>query len=120
VSAGRHWSSLASYRFAADEATEGLEALETALDLDPYLYSAHFQMARLFTERNDVENAIREYEFLIKYGFDRDPDSYIKLANLYRDSGRSPEAERVLAKGIRILPTNSAICQKPGASSQKR
>jgi tetratricopeptide (TPR) repeat protein len=109
VSLGRHWAMLATYRFAANQSTEGLEALETALQIDPYLFTAHYQMARLFEDRNDTENAIREYEFLVRYAYDRDPDVYIKLANLYIESGRMRDAERVLAKGVRILPTDAGI-----------
>jgi len=45
----------------------------------------------------------------VKYAFDRDPDVYLKLANIYKDAGRKRDALRVLAKGTRILSTNSAI-----------
>ena len=64
---------------------------------------------RLFEQGNDTGNAIEQYEFLLKYAFDRDPDVYVNLANLYKNSGRLRDAERILAKGARILPTNTGI-----------
>lgn len=109
ASPGRYWAMVGTYRLAGKEPEAGIKALQTALQMDPYTYSAHYQMARLFEQGNDAESAIREYEFLLKYAFDRDPDVYVKLANLYRNSGRPRDAERVLAKGARILPTNPGI-----------
>lgn len=109
VAPGRYWATVGSYRLAGKQPDAALKALQTALQMDPYIYSAHYQMARAFEQGSDNENAIREYEFLVKYAFDRDPDVYVKLANLYRNSGRPREAERVLAKGARILPTNPGI-----------
>jgi tetratricopeptide (TPR) repeat protein len=105
----RFWASVGTYRLAGKQPEEGVKALQTALELDPYTYSARYQLARGFEQGNDAENAIREYEFLLKYAFDRDPDVYVKLANLYIAAGRRADAERVLAKGMRILPTNSGI-----------
>ena len=106
---GQSWAALGDYRIAAKEFDEGLHALQTALEIDPYVYGAHFQLARLFERRNETENAVREYEFLVKYAFDRDPDVYVSLAGLYKKSGRLRDADRVLAKGTRILPTNADI-----------
>jgi spermidine synthase len=105
----RFWASVGTFRIAGKEPEAGIKALQTALEMDPYTYSAHYQLARAFEQGNDTENAIREYEFLVRYAFDRDPDVYVKLANLYRSSGRLGDAERVLAKGVRILPTNPGI-----------
>src|SRR5207253_8281919 len=45
-----------------------------------------------------IEGAEKEYEYLVKYAFDRDPDVYLKLGTLYKDSGRKRDALRVLAK----------------------
>jgi tetratricopeptide (TPR) repeat protein len=105
----RFWASVGTYRIAGKEPETGLEALQKALEMDPYTYSARYQLARLFEQSKDTESAIREYEFLIKYAFDREPEVYLSLANLYRASGRLRDAERVLAKGARILPTNPGI-----------
>jgi tetratricopeptide (TPR) repeat protein len=109
ASLGHYWAMLGDYRLAGEHLDEAVQALETALRIDPYVYWAHYRMARVFEQRKDTENAIREYEFMIKYAFDRDADIYVKLATVYKDAGRKRDAIRVLAKGSRILPTNPSI-----------
>jgi spermidine synthase len=105
----RFWATVGTYRIAGKEPEAGLDALQKALEMDPYTYSARYQLAQLFEQSNDTDSAIREYEFLVKYAFDREPEVYVKLANLYKSAGRLHDAERVLAKGARILPTNPGI-----------
>jgi len=106
---GHFWAMLGDYRLAAEQVEKGSLALQTSLHVDPYVYWAHYRMARVFEESKDNENAIKEYEFIVRYAFDRDPDIYVKLATLYKNAGRKKDAMRVLAKGHRILATNSAI-----------
>jgi tetratricopeptide (TPR) repeat protein len=106
---GHYWSVLGDYWLAAEEVESGSQALETALRIDPYVYWGHFRMARVFEKNKEIESAIKEYEFLLRYAYDRDPDIYINLANLYKDAGRPRDALRVLLKGRRILSTNPAI-----------
>ena len=109
INPARYWAAVGSFYIAAKQPDPGVKALQTAVELDPYIYAGRYQMARLFEQGNDTENAIKQYEFLMKYAFDRDPDVYVKLATLYKNSGRLRDAERVLAKGTRILPTNPGI-----------
>src|SRR6266571_4953178 len=109
ASLGHYWAMLGDYRLAGEHLDEAVQALETALHVDPYVYWAHYRMARVFERRKDTQNAIREYEFIMKYAFDRDADIYVKLATLYKDAGRKRDAMRVLAKGSRIFPTNPDI-----------
>ena len=106
---GHFLAMLGDYRLAADQVEQGSKALQAALQVDPYVYWGHYRMARVFEKRKDTENAIKEYEFIVKYDFDRDPDVYVKLASLYKQAGRKSDALRVLTKGHRILATNSAI-----------
>jgi len=106
---GHFWAVLGDYRIAAEHADQGSEALETALHIDPYVYWAHFRMARVFEKNKATDEAIKQYEFLVHYAFDRDPDIYLNLANIYKGAGRNRDALRVLTKGARILPTNPAI-----------
>jgi spermidine synthase len=106
---GHFWAVLGDYRLAAEHADLGSQALQTALHIDPYVYWAHFRMARVFENKKATEDAIKEYEFLVRYAYDRDPDVYVNLATLYKDAGKKSEALRVLEKGARILPTNTAI-----------
>jgi len=106
---GHSWALLGDYRLAAQQPEEALQALQTSLRVDRYTYWAHWRMARLYEERKDTDNAIEQYEFLMKYGFDRDADIYLNLAKLYQGVGRMKDARRVLEKGRRIFPTNAAI-----------
>jgi spermidine synthase len=108
-SIGHFWAVLGDYRLSAQQLDAGIEALQTALHVDPYVFWAHYRMARVFEEKNDTEGAIQQYEFLLRYAFDRDPDVYLKLGTLYKNAGRKEDALRVLEKGKRILPTNPAI-----------
>jgi spermidine synthase len=108
-SLGHYWAVLGDYRLAAEHRDEGIRALETALEVDPYVYWGHYRMARVFEQKKDVENAAKEYEYLVRYAFDRDPDVYLNLGKIYKDAGRRRDALRVLAKGARILSTNPEI-----------
>ncbi|HLH32084.1 MAG TPA: tetratricopeptide repeat protein, partial [Terriglobia bacterium] len=107
--AGHFWAMLGDYRLGADQVEQGSKALQTSLQVDPYTYWAHYRMARLFEKNKDTENAIKEYEYIVRYDFDRDPDVYVKLATLYKAAGRKSDALRVLTKGHRIFAPNSAI-----------
>ncbi len=108
-SLGHFWAMLGDYRLAAEQLDEGSQALETALHVDPYVFWAHYRLARVFEEKKDTGKAIQQYEYLVRYAFDRDPDVYVKLGRLYKDAGRKADALRVLKKGSRILATNPAI-----------
>ena len=109
TSLGHFWAMLGDYRLAAEQLDDGIRALETALTVDPYVYWGHYRMARVFEQKKDMESAAKEYEYLVKYAFDRDADVYLKLGNIYKDAGRRRDALRVLAKGTRILSTNAGI-----------
>jgi spermidine synthase len=103
------WAMLGDYRLAAEQVEQGTRALQAALQADSYVYWAHYRMARVFEKNKDNENAIKEYEFCMRYAFDRDPDVYAKLAGLYKAAGRNKDAMRVLTKGHRIFATNPVI-----------
>jgi spermidine synthase len=108
-SLGHYWAMLGDYYLAAENTDEALKALQTAVQIDPYSYWARFRMARVFEQKEDVENAVEQYEFIVKYAFDRDADVYVNLATLYKNSSRNEDALRVLEKGHRIFPTNVPI-----------
>ncbi len=109
TSPGHYWAMLGDFRLASENREGAFQALQTALTVDPYSYWAHYRLARLFELREDSESAINEYEFILKYAYDRDAEVYLKLANLYRESNRISDALRVLKKGHRIFPTNAPI-----------
>ncbi len=104
-----YWALLGEYRLAAGQMEPGLEALETALRHDPYSFQAHNRLADLFIQQKAYDRAIEHLELLTKYAFDRDPNLYIKLADLYTSSGRMSDARRLLRKGARIFPADLNI-----------
>ncbi|MBI4475362.1 MAG: tetratricopeptide repeat protein, partial [Acidobacteria bacterium] len=104
-----YWAMLGDYYLADENVDEALTALKTAIELDPYSYWARYRMARAFELRDDTENAIEQYEFLLKYAFDRDAEIYVKLATIYKNAHRPDDALRVLKKGHRLFPTNVPI-----------
>ncbi|HEX4999786.1 MAG TPA: fused MFS/spermidine synthase [Terriglobia bacterium] len=104
-----HWAALGEYRLNSLKMEQGLQAIETSLQFDPYSYWAHLRLARLFEDRNMPADAIREYEFLARYAFDRDPEIYLKLASLYRAAGRNDDARSVLKTGLRMFPADVNI-----------
>jgi tetratricopeptide (TPR) repeat protein len=106
---GHYWAVLGDYRFAAEKPEEAFEALQTSLRVDPYTFWGRYRMARLLEEREEIAEAIEQYEFILRYAYDRDAEVYIKLANLYRSTGQEGRALEVLAKGTRIFPTNVPI-----------
>jgi tetratricopeptide (TPR) repeat protein len=106
---GHYWAMLGDYYLADQNTTEAMKALQTALEVDPYSYWAHYRMARVFELKEDVPNAIEQYEFLLKYAYDREADFYIKLTNLYKSENRMDDARRVIEKGHRLFPTNVSI-----------
>jgi tetratricopeptide (TPR) repeat protein len=60
-------------------------------------------------EQKDNANAAQQYEIALRYGLDRDPEAYTRLAKLYRLMGRSRDAVRLVQRGLRIFPTNSEL-----------
>jgi tetratricopeptide (TPR) repeat protein len=79
------------------------------LHIDPYTFWARYRMARLFEERKQNKEALEQYELALQYAFDREPELYVKAASLYTAEGRKKDARRVIARGLRIFPTNTAI-----------
>jgi len=106
---GHQYGTLGDYYFAAENVPGALHALEKGLEIDAYTFWARYRLAQLYEERKENKEATRQYETALKYGFDREPELYSRLAKLYQAEGRTSDAIRLLKTGMRIFPTNSSL-----------
>ena len=106
---GHQYGTLGDYYFAAENVPSALKALETGLKIDIYTFWARYRLAQLYEERKESKEATMQYETALRYGFDREPELYVRLAKLYQSEGRTADAMRLLKTGMRIFPTNSNL-----------
>ena len=106
---GHQYGTLGDYYLAMEDLPNAIRVLQAGIDIDPYTFWVRYRFARLFEERKDFAKAIHHYEIALRYGYDRDPEVYSRLANLYKAEGRLKDAVGVLQNGVRIFPTNSAL-----------
>ncbi len=76
---------------------QGIQALEAALQLDPNLAEAHYQLGNVALEDGRAEEAARRFETALRCG---EPSSrvWFALARAYRRVGRAAEAEAAMEK----------------------
>ena len=86
-----------------------MKALQKGLEVDAYTFWARYRWAQLFEEQNDSKQAALQYETAIHYGYDRDPEIYMRLAKLYQADGRTADAIKLVKTGMRIFPTNTEL-----------
>ena len=107
---GHELAMLGDYYMAGFELDKALATFEASLKKDPYTFWARLNLARLFEKGKQTDDAIEQYEWMMHYAFDRDPDIYVKLVNLYKaKGGRQKEIREVLARGHRLYPTDMPI-----------
>jgi spermidine synthase len=106
---GHQYGTLGDYYLAAQNVPSALNALKKGLDIDIYTFWARYRWAQLYEEQKDNKQATLQYETALKYGFDREPEIYSRLAKLYQGEGRTADAIRLLKTGMRIFPTNSDL-----------
>ena len=104
-----YWELLGEYLVAAGREVEAVTAFETALDVEPYSYLARLRLAEVLERRGELDAAIELLEFLTVYAIDRNAEIFTRLADLYLRAGRTSDAERVLKKGARVFPSDTAI-----------
>ena len=80
-----------------------------ALERDPCHYTATRNLAEIYRTRQQFDRAIPLLEAAIRYFPDYEARLYADLASVYREAGRTREAEAVLRRGRRIFPDNAAL-----------
>jgi tetratricopeptide (TPR) repeat protein len=107
---GHELALLGDYFMADMDLDRALPAFEAALRKDEYTFFARLNLAKIFEVQKRADDAIEQYEWMMHYAFDRDPDIYVKLVNLYKTKGgKEREIRAVLKKGHRLYPTDVAI-----------
>jgi spermidine synthase len=106
---GHQYGTLGDYYLAAKDVPQAVKALQKGLEVDAYTFWARYRWAQLFEEQKDNKQAAVQYETALHYGYDRDPQIYVRLAKLYQTEGRIADAVRLVKTGMRIFPTNSEL-----------
>jgi tetratricopeptide (TPR) repeat protein len=78
-----------------------MQAFERAIELEPTLFRAYFQRARILEEQQKYQQALEEYTRGIQAG-PRYVEAYAELGRLYADLGYTSEAAQTLSEGIRV------------------
>jgi spermidine synthase len=73
-------------------------AFQQSLALEPYGYDAHYGLAHLFLTSGRIEEAVREFRFLLCYHPLRHVSLWDSAADALRLAGHQREADRVLAR----------------------
>ena len=101
---GHQYGTLGDYYLAAKDVSNAVKALQKGLEVDAYTFWVRYRLAQLFEEQKDNKQAALQYETALRYGYDRDPEIYSRLAKLYKADGRTADAVKLVKTGMRIFP----------------
>ncbi len=98
------------YRWSADPQTleRAFELERKAVALDDSLPTAHSRLGQTYSLQQQYDQALAEGERAIALD-PNNADSYFVQANVLNNAGRSEEALRMLAQGMRLNPRYSPI-----------
>ena len=77
----------------ASDGRKAEDLLQRAVELNPKLSPAHFQLAGVYAERGDTQAAIREYEVTVQLAPDK-KEAHYRLGRLYKQVGRNDESTK--------------------------
>jgi hypothetical protein len=80
-----------------------------AIELNPDNLDAHYKLATLYEELQDIDNAKKQYLIATKGGF---LDAYNNLSYLYIRENKAAEAEKLLQKGLGLLEQKNQQLEK--------
>ena len=97
---------LGDLSFRAGDYTSAARTYIDVLNRDPYFIYAHWVLGEILRRSQRWDEARTQLEVVIRYAPTRDPNQYVSLADVYRNLGRTHEAQSTLDKGLRIFPSN--------------
>jgi len=94
----QRWAELAQLYSRKGDTAAAQAAFQKSLALEPYGYDAHYGLANLFLTSGRIEEAARQFRFLLRYHPGRDLSVWESAAEALRRAGHQREADRVLAR----------------------
>jgi len=102
TSAYVRWAELGQLYLRKGDSAAAQAAFRKSLALEPYGYDAHYGLATLCLAAGQLQDAAREFRFLLQYHPLKDLALWEMAADTLRRAGYPREADRVLARG-RVL-----------------
>jgi tetratricopeptide (TPR) repeat protein len=100
----QRWAELAQLYSRKGDTATAQAAFQKSLALEPYGYDAHYGLANLFLTSGRIEEAARQFRFLLRYHPGRDLSVWESAAEALRRAGHQREADRVLARRRALFP----------------
>jgi spermidine synthase len=97
---------LGELSFRAGDFTGAAHTYIDVLNRDPYFIDAHRVLGEIFRHAKQWDEARTQLEVVVRYSPLGDPTQYLSLADVYRNLGRTRDAQATLDKGLRIFPAN--------------
>ncbi len=87
---------------------EAVAEFRRAIELQPYHFDPHYQLARMLHKQGQIDEAIAEYRQTLRYrpGY---PTVYNPLAELLQKCGRIEEAIAVCVEGTSVHPQDAIL-----------
>jgi spermidine synthase/Tfp pilus assembly protein PilF len=105
------WARLGELYLRAGQQDAAIDAFEESQRLEPLGFLVHRRTAELLARAGRVDEAIREYEFLVQYYPHVEPAIYLELSRLYQERGEPARARKTLKKAKRIFPVDPVVEQ---------
>jgi len=104
TSAYARWAELGQLYLRKGDSAAAQAAFRKSLALEPYGYDAHYGLATLCLTTGQLEDAAREFRFLLRFHPLKGFSLWEMAADTLRRAGYPREADRVLARGRALFP----------------
>jgi Flp pilus assembly protein TadD len=100
---------LGEFLLRSGDAADAARTYAEALTLDPYNPDARRVLGEIFRRAKQWDQARVQLEVVVRYYPNSDPSVYASLADVYRNMGRSGDAESTIRKGDRIFAGQPSV-----------